>query len=88
MRCDFLPLAFAVVRRATRATIDDMLNVDSWCLARSSGCPVGLAWEEAHEREPGLDLWDSDGKHPNLGGLLSSGVCLLRDAVRQEPLRE
>lgn len=29
---------------------------------------MGLAWEEAHEREPGLDLWDSDGKHPNLAG--------------------
>jgi hypothetical protein len=30
--------------------------------------PVGLAWEEALQREPGLDLWDSDGKHPNLAG--------------------
>jgi hypothetical protein len=30
--------------------------------------PVGLAWEEALQREPGLDLWDSDGKHPSLTG--------------------
>jgi hypothetical protein len=30
--------------------------------------PVGLAWEEALQREPGLELWDSDGKHPNLAG--------------------
>lgn len=30
--------------------------------------PVGLAWEEALQREPRLDLWDSDGKHPNPAG--------------------
>lgn len=30
--------------------------------------PVGLAWQEALLRRPGLDLWDSDGKHPNAAG--------------------
>jgi hypothetical protein len=30
--------------------------------------PVGRAWEEALKREPGLVLWDSDGKHPSATG--------------------
>jgi hypothetical protein len=30
--------------------------------------PVGLAWKEALQREPGLDLWDGDGEHPNTAG--------------------
>lgn len=30
--------------------------------------PVGLAWEEALQREPALDLWDGDGEHPNAAG--------------------
>jgi hypothetical protein len=29
---------------------------------------VGLAWQEALQRKPTLDLWDGDGKHPNLAG--------------------
>jgi hypothetical protein len=30
--------------------------------------PIGLAWQEALLRRPGLDLWDTDGKHPNGAG--------------------
>jgi hypothetical protein len=30
--------------------------------------PVGLAWEEAVQRKPGLDLWDDDGRHPDPAG--------------------
>jgi hypothetical protein len=37
--------------------------------------PVGLAWAEALRQEPGLDLWASDGKHPNaLGSYLAACV--------------
>jgi uncharacterized protein DUF4886 len=30
--------------------------------------PVGLAWREALRRDPGIDLWAEDGKHPSLAG--------------------
>jgi hypothetical protein len=30
--------------------------------------PVGLAWAEALQRQPALDLWDGDGEHPNAAG--------------------
>jgi hemolysin-activating ACP:hemolysin acyltransferase len=30
--------------------------------------PVGLAWQQAIARRPDLNLWDVDGKHPNLKG--------------------
>lgn len=30
--------------------------------------PVGLAWQEALRREPGLDLWKRDGHHPSRSG--------------------
>ena len=30
--------------------------------------PVGLAWAEALRRQPGLDLWAGDGRHPNASG--------------------
>lgn len=30
--------------------------------------PVGLAWEEALRRNPKIELWDGDGRHPNAKG--------------------
>ena len=30
--------------------------------------PVGLAWEEALRRQPGLDLWNDDGRRPSRTG--------------------
>jgi uncharacterized protein DUF4886 len=30
--------------------------------------PVGLAWVEALRRQPGIDLWADDGKHPSRAG--------------------
>jgi hypothetical protein len=37
--------------------------------------PAGLAWAEALRREPSLDLWASDGKHPGrLGSYLAACV--------------
>jgi hypothetical protein len=30
--------------------------------------PVGLAWAEALERDPDLELWTGDGRHPSLSG--------------------
>jgi lysophospholipase L1-like esterase len=44
--------------------------------------PVGLAWAEALQREPALDLWDGDGEHPNAAGVIPRRVRLLRDVVR------
>lgn len=37
--------------------------------------PAGLAWAEALRRDPGLDLWASDGRHPGrLGSYLAACV--------------
>jgi hypothetical protein len=37
--------------------------------------PAGLAWAEALRREPRLDLWAGDGKHPGrLGSYLAACV--------------
>jgi hypothetical protein len=37
--------------------------------------PVGLAWAQALQREPGLELWAGDGKHPSkLGSYLTACV--------------
>jgi hypothetical protein len=37
--------------------------------------PAGLAWAEALHRDPGLDLWASDGQHPGrLGSYLAACV--------------
>jgi hypothetical protein len=37
--------------------------------------PVGLAWAEALRRDPELELWESDGKHPSrLGSYLTACV--------------
>jgi hypothetical protein len=37
--------------------------------------PVGLAWAEAVHRDPELELWDGDGKHPSrLGSYLTACV--------------
>jgi hypothetical protein len=37
--------------------------------------PVGLAWVEALRRQPGIDLWADDGKHPSrLGSYLAACV--------------
>jgi hypothetical protein len=30
--------------------------------------PVGLAWAEARRRDPDVELWTSDGRHPSLSG--------------------
>jgi hypothetical protein len=30
--------------------------------------PVGLAWAEARRRDPEVELWTSDGRHPSLSG--------------------
>lgn len=37
--------------------------------------PVGVAWQKALEREPNLELWMPDGKHPTpLGSFLAASV--------------
>ena len=51
--------------------------------------PVGLAWAEARRREPGIDLWADDGKHPSrLGSYLAACVFYAtltgRDPARSE----
>jgi len=54
---------------------------------RASVAPAGLAWAEALRQRPGLDLWESDGKHPNrhgsyLAACVFSGILTGRDPVR------
>ena len=49
--------------------------------------PVGLAWKEAHQREPGLDLWDSDGKHPNLAGSYLAACVFYAKLSGRNPAR-
>ena len=54
---------------------------------RASVAPAGLAWAEALRQRPGLDLWESDGKHPNrhgsyLAACVFYGILTGRDPVR------
>jgi hypothetical protein len=51
--------------------------------------PVGLAWAEALRRNPDVELWTSDGRHPSLAGSYL-GACVFyallsgRDPARSE----
>jgi hypothetical protein len=53
----------------------------------ASIAPAGLAWAEALQQRPTLDLWESDGKHPNVAGSYLAAcvfynVLTGRDAAR------
>ncbi len=42
--------------------------------------PVGLAWQQAHRLEPGLQLWQDDGHHPTTAGSYL-GACVFYDVL-------
>jgi hypothetical protein len=42
--------------------------------------PVGLAWEQAHLREPELALWQDDGRHPTTAGSYL-GACVFYEVL-------
>ena len=47
--------------------------------------PVGLAWAEALRRDPGLDLWADDGKHPSRIGSYLAACVLYRTLTGRDP---
>jgi len=47
--------------------------------------PVGLAWEEALRREPGLDLWGRDGRHPNSSGSYLAACVFYAMLANRDP---
>ena len=53
----------------------------------SSLAPVGLAWAEALRQRPGLDLWDSDGKHPNAAGSYLAACLFYEVLTGRDPSR-
>lgn len=48
--------------------------------------PVGLAWQQAIARRPDLDLWDVDGKHPNLKGSYLAACVFYRLIYHKSPV--
>ena len=42
--------------------------------------PVGLAWQQAHRLEPGLQLWQDDGHHPTTAGSYL-GACVFYNVL-------
>jgi len=49
--------------------------------------PVGLAWSEALVREPGIDLWASDGRHPNRAGSYLAACVFYETLTGRDPGR-
>jgi len=49
--------------------------------------PAGLAWAEALRRRPGLDLWDSDGRHPDKEGSYLAACVFYADLTGRDPAR-
>ena len=53
----------------------------------ASVAPAGLAWAEALRRRPGLDLWDSDGRHPDKEGSYLAACVFYADLTGRDPAR-
>jgi hypothetical protein len=53
----------------------------------ASVAPVGLAWAEALRQRPGLDLWDSDGRHPNEAGSYLAACVFYEVLTGRNPAR-
>jgi len=49
--------------------------------------PAGLAWAEALRRRPGLDLWDSDGRHPSREGSYLAACVFYAVLTGRDPAR-
>jgi hypothetical protein len=47
--------------------------------------PVGIAWQRAIERDPGLGLWSADGSHPSEIGSYLSACIFYAVITRQSP---
>jgi hypothetical protein len=47
--------------------------------------PVGSAWQAARERHPEIELWQSDGSHPNRNGTYLAACVLYAVLYRQSP---
>jgi hypothetical protein len=48
--------------------------------------PVGRAWAEALRRDPTLDLWASDGKHPNRAGSYLAACVFYATLSHRDPI--
>lgn len=53
----------------------------------ASVAPAGLAWAEALREQPGLDLWDSDGRHPNEAGSYLAACVFYKLLTGRNPAR-
>lgn len=53
----------------------------------ASLAPAGLAWAEALRERPSLDLWDSDGKHPNEAGSYLAACVFYKVLTGRDPSR-
>ena len=49
--------------------------------------PVGLAWAEARRRQPGIDLWADDGKHPSRLGSYLAACVFYASLTGRDPAR-
>ena len=49
--------------------------------------PAGLAWAEALRRDPGLDLWADDGKHPGRSGSYLAACEFYAQLTGRDPSR-
>lgn len=47
--------------------------------------PVGNAWYAAHIERPDLDLWGSDGRHPNRAGSYLAACCFYAQLTGRDP---
>lgn len=49
--------------------------------------PVGVAWAEALRRDPDVELWTSDGRHPSLSGSYLAACVFYALLSDRDPLR-
>lgn len=53
----------------------------------ASTAPAGVAWADALRERPGLDLWDSDGRHPNVAGSYLAACVFYKALTGRDPSR-
>ena len=64
------------------------LAIGYWNIARQLDIvvsPVGLAWQRALQREPQIDLWQSDGSHPSVEGSYLAACVFYAVLFRESP---
>jgi len=69
-------------------SMQEQIVVGYWSIARELGVPVapaGYAWRRVRKQDPEIELWQSDGSHPNANGTYLAACVFYAAIFRQSP---